>query len=51
MKAEKLQKGFKYRCKEPCLKCGKAGERFCLGNTGKKYKWGMFCLKCMPFNE
>lgn len=34
-----------------CQKCGNPGVRLCLGNTGEKYKWGMFCLNCEPYNE
>lgn len=46
-----IQNGFQYRCKDPCLNCGAPGEKYCLGDTGKKYNWGMFCLKCEPFKE
>jgi hypothetical protein len=48
---EHLKRGFRYRCKDPCVKCGMPGERFCFGNAGEKYEWGMFCLKCEPFNK
>lgn len=35
-----------------CPKCGQPGKRYCFGDTGNgKYDYGMFCLKCEPYNE
>lgn len=35
-----------------CPRCGEVGERYCLGHTGnEKYDYGLFCLKCEPYNE
>ncbi len=34
-----------------CPACGKPGERYCLGEIAEKSTWGLFCLKCEPYNE
>lgn len=35
-----------------CPRCKTPGTRYCFGDTGNgKYDYGMFCLKCEPYNE